>query len=491
MSVEVQKTSDIEVTRRPPPRTVRAMRVRARRVLARRRAPAVLVADAAHRRPQPRRPCRAARRLPLSQPVSRRTDRCARAKPRDPGRDHRRGDRRLGDGRYRCDHDRSRKAAAACAWPELRPWPRKRGPAFEFSINPERVGPLLRRLVSPTRTRARIYDRDGVPLDRLALADQPLDDPALGSAPRRTRRNRSPGSSAFGPVVEGLSRSPRAADLRGLGAANGKAYPEVAPRSPAGRNPSCASTRRAKRSSRSQCRSSASAPCGARCCCRRKAATSTRSSPPSGWAILAHLRRRGGRHVAALAASRRHHRRAGAPARRGRRSRAPRHQVAPARFPISPIARTRSAISPAALRDMTKALYTRIEAIESFAADVAHELKNPLTSLRSAVETLPIAKTRGVARPAARRHPARRAPARPADQRHLRRLSPRRGTRAWRDGAGRSFGAARGRRLDGQSGNEWPQRDGHIEGRRTAGRISRAPFVIQATIRGSARSSPI
>jgi len=45
------------------------------------------------------------------------------------------------------------------------------------------------------------------------------------------------------------------------------------------------------------------------------------------------------------------------------------------------------------LRDMTNALYRRIEAIESFAADVAHELKNPLTSLRSAVETLPRAKT--------------------------------------------------------------------------------------------------
>jgi two-component system, OmpR family, sensor histidine kinase ChvG len=45
------------------------------------------------------------------------------------------------------------------------------------------------------------------------------------------------------------------------------------------------------------------------------------------------------------------------------------------------------------LRDMTNALYSRIEAIESFAADVAHELKNPLTSLRSAVETLPVAKT--------------------------------------------------------------------------------------------------
>jgi two-component system sensor histidine kinase ChvG len=46
-----------------------------------------------------------------------------------------------------------------------------------------------------------------------------------------------------------------------------------------------------------------------------------------------------------------------------------------------------------ALRDMTDALYSRIEAIESFAADVAHELKNPLTSMRSAVETLPLAKT--------------------------------------------------------------------------------------------------
>lgn len=46
-----------------------------------------------------------------------------------------------------------------------------------------------------------------------------------------------------------------------------------------------------------------------------------------------------------------------------------------------------------ALRDMTSSLYNRIDAIERFAADVAHELKNPLTSLRSAVETLPLAKT--------------------------------------------------------------------------------------------------
>ncbi len=46
-----------------------------------------------------------------------------------------------------------------------------------------------------------------------------------------------------------------------------------------------------------------------------------------------------------------------------------------------------------AIRDMTNALYNRIDAIEAFAADVSHELKNPLTSLRSAVETLAVVKT--------------------------------------------------------------------------------------------------
>ncbi len=40
------------------------------------------------------------------------------------------------------------------------------------------------------------------------------------------------------------------------------------------------------------------------------------------------------------------------------------------------------------LSDMTYALYNQIDAIETFAADVAHELKNPISSMRSAVETL-------------------------------------------------------------------------------------------------------
>lgn len=45
-----------------------------------------------------------------------------------------------------------------------------------------------------------------------------------------------------------------------------------------------------------------------------------------------------------------------------------------------------------ALREMTAALAARLDSIERFAADVAHELKNPLTSLRSAIETVQLVK---------------------------------------------------------------------------------------------------
>ncbi|WP_425081473.1 ATP-binding protein [Ruegeria arenilitoris] len=45
-----------------------------------------------------------------------------------------------------------------------------------------------------------------------------------------------------------------------------------------------------------------------------------------------------------------------------------------------------------ALRGMVTALYNRIDANEQFAADVAHEIKNPLASLQSAVGTLRVVK---------------------------------------------------------------------------------------------------
>lgn len=66
--------------------------------------------------------------------------------------------------------------------------------------------------------------------------------------------------------------------------------------------------------------------------------------------------------------------------RRGRAGREPIPAMVERQDEIGDLSRSLSA--------MTRALYERIDAIESFAADVAHELKNPLTSLKSAVEML-------------------------------------------------------------------------------------------------------
>lgn len=44
------------------------------------------------------------------------------------------------------------------------------------------------------------------------------------------------------------------------------------------------------------------------------------------------------------------------------------------------------------LKDMTASLFRQIDLVEAFAADVSHEMKNPITSLRSAIETLQLAR---------------------------------------------------------------------------------------------------
>ncbi len=56
--------------------------------------------------------------------------------------------------------------------------------ATQFSINPALVGPFLHRLVTPTRTRARIYDSDGRLLLELAIVFGPRGGRALGFAGR-------------------------------------------------------------------------------------------------------------------------------------------------------------------------------------------------------------------------------------------------------------------------------------------------------------------
>jgi len=56
--------------------------------------------------------------------------------------------------------------------------------------------------------------------------------------------------------------------------------------------------------------------------------------------------------------------------------------------PLLPARRDEIGLLARALHDMTQSLRQRIDATDAFAADVTHELKNPLASLRSAVDTL-------------------------------------------------------------------------------------------------------
>ena len=75
---------------------------------------------------------------------------------------------------------------------------------------------------------------------------------------------------------------------------------------------------------------------------------------------------------------------------RDRDARRDARRVAPSRVRIPDLAARPDEIGrlSVAMRGMVSALYERIDANEQFAADVAHEIKNPLASLRSAVGSL-------------------------------------------------------------------------------------------------------
>ena len=180
-----------------------------------------------------------------------------------------------------------------------------------------------------------------------------------------------------------------------------------------------------------------------------------------------------------------HHRQSAAPACRPPPSGCAAASRAARKSPISPTARTRSAICRSPLRDMTNALYARIDAIESFAADVSHELKNPLTSLRSAVETLPLARNDDFAQAPDGRHPARRAPARPADHRHFRRLAPRCRTGARGCGTGRSRRSSSRDLVDVSRRTGAPQEGSRdrLQGRPSCRAAAKGYFVIGHDLR--------
>jgi two-component system sensor histidine kinase ChvG len=262
--------------------------------------------------------------------------------------------------------------------------------SLEFPINPERVAPVLRRLVSPTKTRARIYDRDGVLLvDSRSLYGRGdvlrFDLPAPNmERPGWIERN----------WIK-LRRWLQKGDLplyRELGPENGKGYPEVG-QALAGLKASMVRV-----NDRGEVIVSVAVPVQRFRAVRGALLLSTQGGDIDQAVeaerlqiVTVFLILLGVMVVLSMLLARTI---AGPVRRLADGAERVRRRIR-ARVEIPDFTERRDEIGhlSGTLRDMTNALYSRIEAIESFAADVAHELKNPLTSLRSAVETLPLAKT--------------------------------------------------------------------------------------------------
>ena len=261
-------------------------------------------------------------------------------------------------------------------------------PTLEFPINPERVAPLLRNLITPTRTRARIYDSQGL----LILDSENIY--ARGEVLRQKIDTSKPGSFFLMDWWNALiSWSPGGnyPTYQEYQADEGTRYPEVAS-ALAG-----APADFVRVDAQNQLVVSVAVPVQR---LRAIVGAILLSTEPGDidsvvaqerWSILRiALIAAGVQIVLSLLL-------AGTIAGPMRRLSAAAERVqtaGDARAEIPDLTDRPDEIGhlSGALRRMTDALYNRIEAIERFAADVAHELKNPLTSLRSAVETLPLAK---------------------------------------------------------------------------------------------------
>jgi two-component system sensor histidine kinase ChvG len=257
---------------------------------------------------------------------------------------------------------------------------------LEFPINPERVAPVLRRLVSPTNTRARIYDRDGV----LILDSHNLYDVLRFDLPPPTQR---PGmlERAYVAIRTWLSRGTLPL-YREMAPQNGKSYEEV------GNSLQGFKSSMVRINDRGEVIVSVAVPVQRFRAVRGALMLSTQGADIDNMVAAERLAIFKLFLIAAgvmvvlsflLAGTI-----AGPVRRLAEGAQLVRRRIR-SRVEIPDLSHRRDEIGhlSGSLRDMTNALYSRIEAIETFAADVAHELKNPLTSLRSAVETLPLAKS--------------------------------------------------------------------------------------------------
>jgi two-component system sensor histidine kinase ChvG len=257
---------------------------------------------------------------------------------------------------------------------------------LDFPINPERVAPVLRTLISPTKTRARIYDPNG----GLLLDSRNLENVLRFDLPPPSSEKPGLVERALISVRTWLNRG----DLplyREYGPENGNGYEEVAD-----------ALKGQKRSmvrvnSRGEVIVSVAVSVQRSRTIHGALMLSTQGDDIDQMVTaerLAILKVGGVASAVMIVLSLLLASTIAGPVRRLADSAERVRRRIKTRVEIPDFTRRRDEIGhlSGALRDMTDALYNRIEAIEMFAADVAHELKNPLTSLRSAVETLPLAR---------------------------------------------------------------------------------------------------
>jgi two-component system sensor histidine kinase ChvG len=263
---------------------------------------------------------------------------------------------------------------------------------YVFPLSLDRVAPLLRRLITPTNTRARIYDTDGT----LLLDSRELRSDGLGNDFPPPPAAENPGllEGTFITIRKWLARGDLPA-YHDIGAENGKNYKEVA-HALDGKKDNKGGV---YINDRGQVVVLVAVPI-------------QRSDSPVRAALL--LSTQGGDIDHAIEAERLAILKVflvaagiismlsmllastiAGPVRRLAESAERVRRRVKGRVEIPDFTKRGDEIGhlSRSMREMTGALYSRIEAIESFAAEVSHELKNPLTSLRSAVETLPLAKT--------------------------------------------------------------------------------------------------
>jgi two-component system, OmpR family, sensor histidine kinase ChvG len=255
-------------------------------------------------------------------------------------------------------------------------------PSLEFPINPERVAPLLRNLVTPTKTRARIYDQSGFMI---------LDSSSIYLRGQVIRPAKPVNNGDWWTRIMSWVPGDDFPQYQEYGASEGRRYPEVA----AALNGSPADVVRVDAGN--QLVISVAVPVQR---VRATVGVLLLSTQPGEIDSIVASERWGVLRIALVAATvtiilslllagtiAGPLRRLAAAAERVQTSIGSREEIPDFTYRTDEVGHLSRA-----LRSMTSSLYNRIEAIERFAADVAHELKNPLTSLRSAVETLPRAK---------------------------------------------------------------------------------------------------